>query len=182
MEKVYVFLADGCEEIEALTPVDLLRRAEIPVVTVSIMGRKEITGAHGIQIQADALFEEESFGDGTVFVCPGGMPGTAHLSACEPLMALLEKKQREGCRLAAICAAPALVLGQHGFLKDKKAICYPGMEAQLNCGEVVRKPVVTDGQITTSRGVGTAIEFALELIRLIQGADSAENIADQIVY
>lgn len=182
MSKVYVFLADGCEEIEALTPVDLLRRAGIEVSTVSIMGRKTICSSHNIKIEADCLFEENDLGDGDAYVLPGGMPGSEHLAACEPLIRLIDEKLKQGRQIAAICAAPALVLGEHGFLKGKKATCFPAMESRLNCGEALTDAVVTDGNITTSRGMGTAIAFGLELIRLLMDEKSAKDMAAKIVY
>ena len=130
MEKAYVFLADGFEEIEGLTVVDILRRAGADTQTVSVMGRKEITGSHRITLQADLVFEETSFEDGTLFVLPGGMPGTKHLGAHEGLTSLLKKAAAEGKRVAAICAAPS-VLGDLGLLEGKHAVCYPGFEDRL---------------------------------------------------
>lgn len=182
MIKIYVFMADGCEEIEALTPVDLLRRAGMEVCTVSIMGRKRIEGAHGIAFEADTLFEQETFADGDAFLLPGGMPGTTNLAAFEPLMNLLKEKDREGRHLGAICAAPALILGENGFLQGRRAVCYPGMEEHLLGSGVLTDPVVTAGNITTSRGMGTAIDYALELIRLFQGEDAAADMKEKVVY
>lgn len=182
MTKVYIFMADGCEEIEALTPADLLRRAGIEVCMVSIMGRKTVHGAHEITFEADMLFEEADFSDGDVFMLPGGMPGTANLAAYQPLMELLKEKEKEGKRLAAICAAPALILGLNGFLQGKKAVCYPGMEEKLLGAEVQKAAVVTDGNITTSRGMGTAIAYGLEIIRLLQGEEAAAKMKTSVVY
>ena len=135
MEKAYIFLADGFEEIEGLTVVDILRRAGVEIQMVSIMGRKELTGSHGIPVVADAVFEEVDFSDGTLFVLPGGMPGTKRLAAHEGLAALLKEKNAEGKRLAAICAAPS-VLGGLGLLKGRRAACYPGFEEALTGAEV----------------------------------------------
>ena len=162
MSEVKVFLADGFEEIEGLTVVDLLRRAGIDVKTVSIMGRLEICGAHGIDVKADEIYENADFSDAEMLVLPGGMPGTLHLKEHEGLRAILEKANEDGKKLAAICAAPT-VLGGLGFLQGKKAVCYPSMEEGLTGAEVLYDNVVTDGNITTSRGLGTAIDFALRV-------------------
>lgn len=181
MEKAYVFLADGFEEIEGLTVVDILRRAGADTQTVSVMGRKEITGSHRITLQADLVFEETSFEDGTLFVLPGGMPGTKHLGAHEGLTSLLKKAAAEGKRVAAICAAPS-VLGDLGLLEGKHAACYPGFEDRLKGAQVEFTPVVTDGNITTSRGMGTAILFALSLAAQLTGTEKAEELAKGIIY
>ena len=181
MEKAYVFLADGFEEIEGLTVVDILRRAGVDTQTVSIMGRREITGSHRIALQADLVFEETSFEDGTLFVLPGGMPGTKHLGAHEGLTALLKKAAAEGKRVAAICAAPS-VLGDLGLLEGKHAACYPGFEDRLRGAHVELTPVVTDGNITTSRGMGTEIPFALSLAAQLTDAEKAEELAKGIIY
>lgn len=181
MEKAYVFLADGFEEIEGLTVVDILRRAGADTQTVSVMGRKEITGSHRITLQADLVFEETSFEDGTLFVLPGGMPGTKHLGAHEGLTSLLKKAAAEGKRVAAICAAPS-VLGDLGLLEGKHAACYPGFEDRLKGAQVEFTPVVTDGNITTSRGMGTAIPFVLSLAAQLTGAEKAEELAKGIIY
>lgn len=181
MEKAYVFLADGFEEIEGLTVVDILRRAGADTQTVSVMGRKEITGSHRITLQADLVFEETSFEDGTLFVLPGGMPGTKHLGAHEGLTSLLKKAAAEGKRVAAICAAPS-VLGDLGLLEGKHAACYPGFEDRLKGAQVEFTPVVTDGNITTSRGMGTAIPFAFSLAAQLTGTEKAEELAKGIIY
>lgn len=181
MSKAYVFLADGFEEIEGLTVVDILRRAGVDVCTASIMGRETITGAHHIEVKADALFENCDFSDGDLFVLPGGMPGTKYLGAYEPLCELLKEKNQQSVYLAAICAAPS-VLGELGLLKGKKAICYPGFEDRLDGADVTFEKVVTDGNITTSMGMGTAIVFALRLVELLSGADKAREIRKGIRY
>lgn len=181
MEKGYVFLADGFEEIEGLTVVDLLRRAHIETRTVSVMGRKEIVGSHGISLLADEVFEDADFSDGTLFVLPGGMPGTKHLAAHQGLAKLLKKANDEKRRLAAICAAPS-VLGGLGLLCGRQAACYPGFEDALTGAEVRYEPVVVSGTITTSRGMGTAIAFALSLIGQLLGEEEARRIKESIIY
>lgn len=181
MSRVYVFLADGFEEIEGLTVVDLLRRAGIELITASVMGREEITGAHQIKVKADTLIEEIAPKTEDMLVLPGGMPGTLHLRDCKRLEEMLIKANAAESQIAAICAAPT-VFGGLGFLEGKKAICYPGMEEGLTGAVVTKEPVVTDGHITTSRGLGTAIAFALRLISIIKGEAAAKKIAESIVY
>ncbi|UWP60592.1 DJ-1 family glyoxalase III [Ruminococcus gauvreauii] len=181
MAKVYMFLADGFEEVEGLTVVDLLRRAEIEVVMTSIMGRQEVTGTNGITVKADRLFEDVNVSDADMLVLPGGQPGTTNLGAHKPLAELLLKWNSEGGRLAAICAAPT-VFGGLGLLKGKKATCYPGCEGGLDGAHTTEERVVTDGNITTSRGVGTAIAFGLELIAILVNKETADKIKTSIVY
>lgn len=181
MKKIYVFLADGFEEIEGLTVVDLLRRAGLDTVTVSITGRKEITGSHRIVLHADELFEEADFDDTAMLVLPGGMPGTLHLGEHIGLHQVLTQKMEENCPIAAICAAPS-VLGDLGALKGKRAVCYPGFEDRLTGAIVTQNPVEVDGNITTSRGMGTAIPFALAIIEHFQGKEQAEKIGKSIIW
>ncbi len=181
MSVAYIFLADGFEEIEGLTVVDVLRRAGVDVRTVSIMRRLRIGGSHGIEVMADTLFESCDFSDGDLFVLPGGMPGTKYLRQHEGLCRLLQEKDAGQVRLAAICAAPS-VLGELGLLKGRKAICYPGFEDRLEGAEVTFEKVVTDGHITTSMGMGTAIPFALRLTGELCGEAKAEEVKKSIRY
>lgn len=179
MSKVNVYLADGFEEVEGLTVVDLLRRAGIETDMVSIMGRKEITGARKIPVLADKLFEEQD--DPDVIVLPGGMPGTLHLKAHEGLADLIRKADKEGKLLAAICAAPT-IYGEMGLLEGKNATCYPGMEDKLLGANWQEQPVAVDGNFVTSRGVGTAIAFALTLVTILKDEETAKSLANSIVY
>lgn len=179
MSKVNVYLADGFEEVEGLTVVDLLRRAGIEIDMVSIMGRKEITGARKIPVLADKLFEEQD--DPDVIVLPGGMPGTLHLKAHEGLADLIRKADKEGKLLAAICAAPT-IYGEMGLLEGKNATCYPGMEDKLLGANWQEQPVVVGGNFVTSRGVGTAIAFALTLVTILKDEETAKSLANSIVY
>ena len=181
MEKAYIFLADGFEEIEGLTVVDILRRAGVEIQMVSIMGRKELTGSHGIPVVADAVFEEVDFSDGTLFVLPGGMPGTKRLAAHGGLAAFLKEKNAEGKRLAAICAAPS-VLGELGLVEGHRATCYPGFENQMKGADCRGDGVVTDRLISTGRGMGWAIDLGLELIRILVSENEAEKIRKAIQY
>lgn len=180
MKQVSIFLADGFEEIEALTVVDLLRRAGIQIDMVSVTGKKEVTGAHQISVKADVLFEETDFSGQDMLVLPGGMPGTDHLREHEGLTELLKQFYKEGRFVAAICAAPS-VLGGLGFLEGRKACCYPSFEEKLIGAEVVFTPVVRDGTVITSRGLGTAIEFAKELIAALYGREKAEEVGKSII-
>ncbi len=180
--KVYIFIADGFEDIEGLTVVDLMRRAGIDITTVSIKDTKEITTSHGIIMQTDSLYEDNDYQDADLLVLPGGMPGTRYLAAHEPLCRLVTDFCGKGGKIAAICAAPAVVFGGLGLLKDRKATCYPGMEDQLCCREFSEDPVVVDGNITTSRGLGTALDFALCLIGQLEGEEKAAQIAESVVH
>lgn len=181
MSKVYVFLADGFEDIEGLTVVDLMRRAGIEAVTVSIKDSREVATSHGVHLLTDAVFKETDFSDADMLVLPGGMRGTLHLGEYRLLTDLLTRFYEKGKRVAAICAAPS-VLGKLGILKGRRATCYPGFEEQLTGAEVCKDPVVVDGNVTTSRGMGTAIDFGLCLIAQLLGEEKAQEIADSILY
>ena len=153
MAKVYAFLADGLEEVECLAVVDVLRRSGVEVTLVSVTGDRKVTGSHGIELGTDALFEDVNPDVADVLFLPGGMPGTNNLKAHMGLRAAVECANKQGRRIAAICAAPT-VLGAAGLLRGKKAACYPGCEDGLTGAEVLTDRVVVDGNITTSRGVG----------------------------
>ncbi|MEF2686017.1 MAG: DJ-1 family glyoxalase III [Lachnospiraceae bacterium] len=181
MSRVGIFLADGFEEIEGLTVVDILRRAGIDISMISINGKKKVTGAHGIALDTDEDIAQCDLDGLDMLVLPGGMPGTTNLAACEKLTEALKKADQEKRGIAAICAAPS-VLGDLGFLKGKKAVCYPGLESRLTGAEVLAVPVVTDGHITTSRGMGTAIAFALELTRRMKDEETAKQVGRSIIY
>lgn len=181
MNRTGVFLADGLEEIEGLTVVDILRRAGVEVVTISVSGKKEVTGAHQITILADELFEQVDFTKLYGVVLPGGMPGTLNLMKHEGVNRILHQFDQEGKLVAAICAAPS-VLGQAGLLKGRKATCYPGFEEKLTGAVTSTESVVQDGNIITSRGMGTAIPFALSLTAYFQGQEKAEEIGASIIW
>ena len=181
MKEVSVFLADGFEEIEGLTVVDILRRAGADVKTVSVTGDLTVCGSHGISVLADVLFEETDFSEDCMLVLPGGMPGTLHLQEHEGLTELLKSAYRRGTALAAICAAPS-IFGALGFLEGRKACSYPSFETKLTGAKVVREPAVTDGNITTGRGMGAAIPFALRLVRVLYGQEKAEEVRKAVVY
>lgn len=180
-KQVCVFLADGFEEIEGLTVVDLLRRAGICVTTVSVTGALQIQGAHGILVQADKLFEEINYEEQDMAVLPGGMPGTVHLEEHEGVRSVLKDYYEKRKYLAAICAAPS-IFGKLGFLEGRKAVSYPSKEAELFGAEVGRDSVAVSDFIITSRGLGTAIDFALALIGLLLDQETADKISESVVY
>lgn len=181
MAKVYTFLADGCEMVEALAVVDVLRRAGIETVTVSVNGKREILSSHKVLIMADTLFEDNNYEDADVLFLPGGMPGTRNLEAHKELSSLLKKHFEQEKILTAICAAPS-VYGHLGFLKGKKATCYPGFEKDLSGAEYVPDRVVKDGNIITGRGMGTAIDLGLKLVEVLVSRQKADDIAKAIQY
>lgn len=181
MTEVYAFLAEGMEEVECLATVDVLARAGIKVTLVSIGEKKKVKGAHGFKIKADVRLEDADLAKADVLFLPGGMPGTKHLRACEPLCEALIQAEKEGKRLAAICAAPS-VFGELGLLKGKKATCYPGWEASLEGAIVTGEGVVTDGTITTAKGLGYALDLGLELVSLLINENAAQQIQRAIQY
>lgn len=177
--KAYIFLADGFEEIEAIAPIDLFRRAGIEVTTISISNNKTVDGAHGISVIADKLFTEADFSDNDILYLPGGMPGTKNLDAHEGLKTLIENQVAENKKIAAICAAPS-ILGKMGILNGKEAICYPGFENQLQGAILSESKIVKSGLIHTAKGAGVAIQFALKLVEELKGKKVAEQLADSI--
>ena len=183
MAKAYIFLADGFEEIEAITPVDLMRRAGITVTTVSITPLKEVTGANGVTVVADTLITDIDPTDADLLVCPGGMPGAANLAACTELSEMLRKQHSTGRYVAAICAAPAVTLAPLGILSGKKATCYPGLEKTLaQAGAThISERVVRDGNVITSNGPSSAIPFSIALIEALCGSAAAGNVASGIL-
>lgn len=181
MSKIGIFMADGCEEIEGLTVVDILRRAKMECVMISICEKKEITGSHGIVFHADALAEEVDFAEFDGIVLPGGMPGTLHLGENKSVNEVIEKFAAAGKLVAAICAAPS-VLGAAGILNGKRATCHPGFEEKLSGALLCEDKVVVDANIITSRGMGTAIPFALEILRYFTDDAAVEQIKKGLVY
>lgn len=176
MKKVFVFLAEGFEEIEAVATIDVLRRGELDVTSVSITGKKVVTGAHNIPVSADKLFEDVDFSAGDMLILPGGTTGAINLNAHEGLKKLIMQYNTSGKKLAAICAAP-LVLGGLGLLQGKNATCYPGYEPQLTGAILQPDKVVKDGNIITSKGPGTAVDFGLVIVAELQSQDKADEVA-----
>ena len=176
---IAILMADGFEEIEALTPLDILRRAGLDAKTVAINSKIAI-GSHGISVICDLMADEVNFDEVTAVILPGGMPGSLNLDSSPYTDKAIEAVMKNGGRLAAICAAP-LILGRRGLLKGKFAVCYPGFENELKGANVQDVPVLTDGNITTAKGMGVAAEFSLELVRLILGKEKAQEISDGIM-
>ena len=175
MDQITVHLAEGFEEIEAITIIDVLRRAGLNVFTVSVTGKHQVTGSHQIEIRTDLLFDEVDFSKGMLIILPGGMPGAKHLNEHQGLLSRIIEYQKNGKFLAAICAEP-MVLGNLGILEGKKAVCYPGFESYLVGSDLSTEPFMTDGKIITGRGVGAALKFSLEIVRILKGEKSAEHL------
>ena len=184
-ERVAVFLAEGMEEIEALTVIDLLFRAGIPCETVSITNSSVVASSHDVSVVADRGMDDTRFhfDDYDMLVLPGGMPGTTHLEECDALTDQVEHFVREGKQVAAICAAPT-ILAKLGLLEGKRATCFPNLQNVLeeNGAIVCQDQVVIDGNIITSKGMGTAIPFGLAIVAHYLGQDVADDLARKIVY
>lgn len=181
MNKVVVFLANGCEEIEALTPIDVLRRGGVEVIGVSISDSLTVKGAHGIDFMADEIFENIDFEDINMVVLPGGLGGRNNLMAHSGVVDICKSFNEKGKYVTSICASPS-VLGENDILQGKKAICYPGFEKQLKGAEVTDENVVKDGNIITSKGPATAMEFALKLLEAIKDSKTAEEVAGGLLF
>lgn len=176
---IYVLLADGFEEIEALATVDFLRRAELPVKTAGVNGLEAI-GSHSIAVACDCTAEEiEGIGGDDAVVLPGGMPGTLNLERSETVQKLIDEAYDHGRLLCAICAAPS-ILGHKGILDGKKAICFPGFESELYGAELSDSKVCRDGKIITAAGAGVAIEFGREIAAEYVGKDTAAKIRESL--
>jgi len=176
---VYVHLATGFEELEALSPVDVLRRGGVDVKTVSVMDSKTVVGSHGIPVEADLMFDEADYDSCDMIVLPGGMPGAANLGEHKGLCEKILQFHKEGKWNAAICAAP-MVFGALGILNGIPATIYPGMEDKLIgaevCGKETRFTVNYQHKIVTAKGPGVALEFALELLELLKDKETAESV------
>ena len=177
MKTSYVFLAKGFEEIEALTVIDIMRRAGMPVETTSISNYDEVEGAHGVAVMTDVVLTKLEITEAEWLILPGGMPGATNLLECGALRDRLRHHNDEGGRIAAICAAPSVVLGKLGLLNGRRATCYPGMEAGMSGAQVVDDMVVVDGNITTGKGPAAAAEFALSLVAQSMGQEVADQVA-----
>ncbi len=178
---VYLFLADGFEEIEALTPVDVLRRAGVDVTTVGVTG-KQVTGSHGITVTADTSAEEAlsaHAGKIDMIVFPGGMPGAKNLDESPVTDRFIELAKADDAYICAICAAP-MILGKRGLLEGRDATCYPGFEQYLKGAKYYEASVVVDGNYITSDGMGSALDFALQLVAALKGDDEAERLSRSV--
>ncbi len=184
-KRVAVFLAEGMEEIEALTVVDLLYRAGIPCETVSITNSNVATSSHDVSIVCDREIGDTrfDFDDYDMIVLPGGMPGTTNLGECEDLTDQVRRFAADGRQVAAICAAPT-ILAKLGLLEGRRATCFPNLQDVLveNGATLVQDEVVVDGNITTSKGMGTAIPFGLAIVAHYLGQQTADDLARKIVY
>lgn len=178
MAKVYVFLADGFEDVEALIPIDVLRRGAVDVTTVSVMGDFLVESAHGVRIMADALIEDVDVSDADLLFLPGGMPGASNLYAHEGVRKAVLAQAEKGKKIAAICAAPAVVLAQLGILDGKLATCYPGFENMLTKARYTGQLITIDGNITTGEGPAAAFPFAYELLGQLVNPQTANQIAE----
>lgn len=177
MKEIYVFLVSGFEEIEALSPVDILRRAGMAVKTVSLEESRTVEGSHGIGVRADMMFSAFDLANARMLVLPGG---TVRIAAHEGLRAAVAKMAGGGGWIAAICAAP-MMLGQLGLLEGRRATCYPGFEQYLTGATVTKDPVVTDRKIITGRGPGMAAAFSLEIVEQLEGRAARDKVAEALL-
>ena len=181
MAKVYEFLATGFEDIEALIPLDIMRRAGVDFKTVSVTGSLVVESAHGVKIEADMLIEDADFGDADLLMLPGGLPGATNLNAHAGVRKALVEHNVRGKMIGAICAAP-MVLGGLGMLEGKRATCYPGFEKYLEGAEYTNELCTVDGNIPTGDGPAAALPYAYKLLAALTDAKTADGIADGMMY
>lgn len=179
-KKVLVPIADGIEEIEAISIIDVLRRAGAEV-TVASVDKLQVTASRGVKLVADKLISQCAGETYDLIALPGGMPGAEHLRDCKELAAMLKKQAQENRLFAAICASPAVVLLKHGLLGQRRATCHPNFAEKLPNAEAVESRVVVDGNLVTSRGPGTALEFALKLVEVLFGREKAQQTAEPML-
>ena len=181
-KKVVICLANGVEEIEALTVVDILRRSRIDITVAAVGGNKTIASSHGIIINCDTTVESINWNDIYMLVLPGGMPGTLNLDKDPTVNNAIEVLNKKGNPIAAICAAPS-ILGKRGLLEGHKACCVPGFEEELKGAEVIMdKKVVTDGQFITAPGMGCSVDFGLAILEYMQGSEAKAEMAKRIEF
>ena len=181
MRRIGIFMAQGCEEIEGLMVVDVIRRAGLDIQMIALNNEVAVSGSHKIIFICDSRKKDMNFADLDGIILPGGMPGTLALSADETVQKVIKDFAASGKMVAAICAAPS-VLGEAGILQGKKATCHPGFEKKLLGAEFVEAPVVRDGNIITSRGMGTALPFALEIAEYFAGKEAVDHVCEGLVY
>lgn len=181
MSRLAVFFAEGYEEIEALTVVDICRRCGITADMVSVYGEKHVTSSHGVTVEMDKTFDQVDFQEYNMLVLPGGMPGTKNLEVHQGLMEQIDAFYRDGKYIAAICAAPS-IFGHRGILKGRNACSYPSFESHLEGARVTAGPVEISDHVITSRGMGTAIDFGLAIAGVLCGEEKAREMAKTIVY
>lgn len=182
MKKVYVFLADGFEDVEALIPVDVLRRGGVEVITVSTTEFPLVQSAHGVNIEADTMFEQCDFSDADLLMLPGGMPGASNLFEHKGVCKAVVDQAAAGRRVAAICAAPAVVLAPLGILDGKRATCYPGFQEALTEATYTADLVTVDGNVTTAEGPAAAFPYAYELLGQLTDKQTAAKVAEGMRY
>ena len=178
---IYVFLATGFEDIEALAPVDIMRRAGLQVQTVSITGKDIVMSAHGVGIMADLLLPDVDFSSAEMLVLPGGLPGSTNLDACKPLTDAIKRHFEAGGAIAAICAAP-LVFGHLGLLQGRRATCYPGVERELKGATYTAAIVERDGNIITGKGPAAAFEFGYTIVDYFLGDGASQPLRQGMIY
>ncbi len=181
MAEALIFLAPGHEEVEMLTVVDMLRRADISIDMVSITDSKEVTSSHNVTFIADKILSDADFDEAKIIILPGGIPGTPNLLACKPLCEKIIEFNNNGKLLAAVCAAPT-IFSALGILKGHKATCFPAKVPELTDAEYIKTPVCVDGNIITSRGMGTCIDFSAAIIEALRNKTVANDIKTKIVY
>ena len=178
---VYILLGTGFEEMEALAPCDILRRGGVPVKLAGVTGRK-VRGGHGVEIVTDCILEDINLHDAEMIVIPGGLGGVESIEASAAAMQLIEDAYHRDIEVAAICAGPR-VLARLGILEGKKAVCYPGMEGEMAGGKMTQKTsTVRDGKVTTGRGPGACIDFALKLLEILKDSKTAANVKEGLFY
>jgi protein deglycase len=180
-KRALITLADGVEDMECVTLIDVLRRAEVEVVVASVEGRRMVTCARGTRLTADAMLVDVLAQDFDLIVLPGGMPGAQRLAEHEPLAERVRQQAKAGQLFAAICAAPAVALQQYGVLKQRRMTCYPAFGDRLSGCSFVDQPVVVDGNCITSQGPGTALEFALTLVEQLAGKAVRRDVAQAML-
>lgn len=181
MQQIAIFFAEGYEEIEALTVVDICRRCGLTIDMVSVTEARQVKGAHGIVVETDKTYSQTDFDAYDMLVLPGGGEGTRNLEACSELMEQVDAFYKAGKYIAAICAAPS-IFGHRGILKGRRACSYPTFESHLEGAVVTAGPVEIDGNVITSRGMGTSIPFALAIAGVFCGQEKADEMAEAIVY
>ena len=181
MKKVLEFLADGFEDIEALAPVDILRRGGVEIVTVSVMDTLMVKSAHGVEVKADIMFDDADIDAADMLMLPGGMPGAENLKNHKGLREALVRHNAAGKKIGAICAAP-MVLGDLGLLRGKRATCYPGFETMLEGAEYTAELFTVDGNIITGRGPAAAFPYAYKIAEWFIGEQNVKGMEDGMIY
>ncbi len=181
MAKIYEFLANGFEEIEALAPVDILRRGNQEVITVSVTGSPWVESSHGITVKADQLFEDTDFSDADMLLLPGGMPGSTNLNAHDGVKRVLLAHHDDGRRIGAICAAP-MVLGGLGLLRGRRATCSPGFEVYLDGAEYTHELFTVDGTIITGEGPAATLPYAYRILEMLTDTDTTRTLQRKMQF